>query len=70
MQHSRIIIFSVRSVSNLPSRFSTDVLNQKLSIWMQKYEDFVGLTEVKAAQTRVLQVYIYIVGKQLSTIDR
>jgi len=30
-------------------------LNQKFREWMQKYEDFVGLTEVMAAQNRVLE---------------
>ncbi|XP_055338034.1 mitochondrial potassium channel-like [Paramacrobiotus metropolitanus] len=29
--------------------------NQKLSYWMQMYEDFLGLTEVKNAQNQVIQ---------------
>lgn len=48
--------------SNLPSNLknvnnvSMQSLNQKFKEWMQKYEDFVGLTEVMAAQNRVLEV--------------
>ena len=30
--------------------------------WMQSYEDFVGLTEVKLAQTNVIQVKLKLTG--------
>lgn len=29
---------------------------EKVSYWMKQYEDFVGLTEVKAAQAKVVEV--------------
>ena len=52
-----------RTFTSLPNNFnnlnnvSMESLNQKFREWMQKYEDFVGLTEVMAAQNRVLEVY-------------
>lgn len=49
-----------RMLKNLPNHLSTKSWNGKISTWMAKYEDFVGLTEVKAAQNRVLEVTINI----------
>lgn len=45
-----------RMLKSLPNNISVKSLNGKVSSWMAKYEDFVGLTEVKAAQNRVLEV--------------
>ena len=45
-------------LKSLPNHLSVKSLNGKVSSWMIKYEDFVGLTEVKAAQNRVLEVNI------------
>lgn len=52
-----------KNLGNLDN-ISMQSLNQKFKEWMQKYEDFVGLTEVMAAHNRVLEVctvllYIY-----------
>ena len=44
-----------KNLGNLDN-ISMQSLNQKFKEWMQKYEDFVGLTEVMAAQNRVLEV--------------
>ena len=30
--------------------------SQRVSFWMKRYENFVGLTEVKAAQAKVVEV--------------
>ena len=35
---------------------SFDRYYEKVSFWMKRYEDFVGLTEVKAAQAKVVQL--------------
>lgn len=42
-------------VSKVP-KFPTEKFNAKVSYWMRNYEEFVGLSEVKAAQSRVLEV--------------
>ena len=47
-----------RVLKSLPNHLSVKSLNGRVSSWMIKYEDFVGLTEVKAAQNRVLEVNI------------
>ena len=31
--------------------------SKRVSFWMKRYEDFVGLTEVKAAQAKVVEVF-------------
>lgn len=53
-------VVQLRVMSSLAARFPRESLNVKLSHWMQKYEDFVGLTEVKLAQSRVLNVSIVV----------
>ena len=45
-----------QKITNLSSNISGESLNKNLNVWMKKYEDFVGLTEVKVAQNRVLEV--------------
>lgn len=60
MNSRKLLPTLVKNINTLPSRFSAETLNQKLSTWMQKYEEFVGLSEVKAAQSRVLEVLLLI----------
>lgn len=38
------------------SRPSLTWLEKRAEGWLQAYEDFVGLTEVKAAQNKVIEV--------------
>lgn len=33
--------------------------SEKVGFWMQRYENFVGLTEVKAAQQKVVEVVLF-----------
>jgi hypothetical protein len=47
--------------SNLTSTSAAGIVaskwaNQRVTSWMQRYEDFLGLTEVKDAQTNVMDV--------------
>ena len=51
-----------QKITNLSSNISGESLNKNLNVWMKKYEDFVGLTEVKVAQNRVLEVIFSING--------
>jgi len=55
----KFVIIQRSLVTKVPSiKFPTEKFNAKVSYWMQMYEEFVGLTEVKAAQSRVLDVRI------------
>ena len=56
----KFVIIRRSLVTKVPSiKFPTEKFNAKVSYWMQMYEEFVGLTEVKAAQSRVLDVSIH-----------
>lgn len=52
----KVLLFTLQKLEELPQRWTQFSFNEKLTLWMQKYEDFVGLTQVIAAQDRVLEV--------------
>ena len=52
--HSRT--FTDLSKTNIFPRPNLAWLEHKAEVWLQAYEDFVGLTEVKAAQNKVIEV--------------
>ena len=60
MSHKKLSENVIQLIKVLPQNLSAKSLNRKVSLWMAKYEDFVGLSEVKAAQARVLEVGITI----------
>lgn len=60
--HSHVA--QLRALSTIATRFPRESFNTKLSDWMQKYEDIVGLSDVKSAQSRVLQVFGFAKNKK------
>lgn len=57
----KLLIYHTRTLSAMSkvngfSRPSLTWLEQRAEGWLQAYEDFVGLTEVKAAQNKVIEV--------------
>lgn len=60
MSHKKLSENVIQLIKVLPQNLSAKSINRKVSLWMAKYEDFVGLSEVKAAQARVLEVGITI----------
>jgi hypothetical protein len=60
MSYKNLTETFIRLIKSFPSNLSVKPLKGRVSSWIyhknKQYEDIVGLSEVKAAQNRVLQV--------------